>query len=121
MAAFTDEETTLLKKSIELRNRLIDNLSEGELPTDRRDIRLFMELLGQQDSSINTMANTRLKSKEIDENSDLKDAVVELLRSVSMENENYTSVLEEKDNIDIEEVEGLLDSEIRQIDPDELE
>lgn len=117
MAAFTPEEIALLSKSVTLRDQLISQIAEGGVPTDRRDQRLLLEALTQQDASINAMANTRLKSKEVDENGAFKEAVVELFRLANMKQaEAIAEPLEIREGVEINMVDGLLE-----IGPDQLD
>lgn len=117
MGAFTEDETGLLNKSIVIRNQLIDDMVKDGVPENNRDRRLLLEALTQQDSSINTMANTRLKSKEVDQDSSFKEAVVELYKLANLKQAQVPDEpLELRENIEINMVDGLLE-----IGPDQLD
>jgi len=62
MSLFTENDARLLDKTLVIRERLVDNLMKGELPTKARDVDCFTNLLESIDRSILAKAKVKVDS-----------------------------------------------------------
>lgn len=83
---FTKKHNNILERNNELRDLMVYSLldANGTIPNDTKRIRLIKEIIKEQDESINTLTNTKLKSKELDNAGKFKEAALELI--LNMEN-----------------------------------
>ena len=112
---YLEEEEILLKKSLSIREKIIDKIIEKEgIPTDNRTIRVVNELLNSIDNQILGKVDRRLKKKDIDDNSKIRDNIVELLSKVTI-NDTGESISEVEGELNDEDiVEGELDISTRE-------
>lgn len=119
------KEFTRIERNNDIRDMLIESLlSDGEIPSDTRKIRLIKEILADQDSSINGMINTKLKHKEINSDGKFKEAALELLYNM----ENYNKHTDRTEDLDfktdlkdtIELVDGQLNTGVVQLNPNDF-
>lgn len=79
MSAFNVDDIRLLEKTINIRERMIDNLLLGELPTKARDIDSFTNLLESVDRSIIQKAKINIEETSNKINEETKGVLTDLL------------------------------------------
>ena len=79
MSAFNVDDLRLLEKTINIRERMIDNLLLGELPTKARDIDSFTNLLESVDRSIIQKAKINIEETSNKINEETKGVLTDLL------------------------------------------
>lgn len=121
---FTEKEQKFLDKNLSIRDDVIEMLYKEVKEGNTKAIRMLSEMLNGQDSSINTTANTRLKNKEVSADSSFKDNMVELLKSIKLNDDSaYVSVERDFDKKVSDEytfVGGELQMGIKQLDPEAI-
>ncbi len=83
MDFFTTSESSLLKKTNEIRLNLIDDITADGVPTRSGDIRVLNETLDAADRQVMEVAKIRAKQQEVEGNSKTIGMVVEILSRVS--------------------------------------
>lgn len=79
MSALSVEDIRLLEKTINIRERMIDNLLKAELPTKARDIDSFTNLLESVDRSIIQKAKISIEENTNKINEETKAVLTDLL------------------------------------------
>jgi len=80
---FDKEEETLLKKTRDIRFKLIDDMTEDQLPTRSGDIRVLNETLDAADRQLIDLAKLKAKQQETEGNNKTIAMVSELLGRVA--------------------------------------
>lgn len=79
-----DEEHRLLKKTRDLREKLVDNfIEENGLTTKTGEMRVINELLNSLDTNVTSVVDLRLKNEETKQSEDLTDAIVSIFNKIS--------------------------------------
>jgi len=102
---FLPEETRLIKKSLDIREQMVDKLIEDGIPKDTRKIRVINEVLNSIDSLVLGKVDRRLKHGENQNQQDMVELVKEVLLAVEKQK---TSV----GPIEIPEIEPLSPDEL---------
>lgn len=82
MSALSVEDIRLLEKTVNIRERMIDNLLKSELPTKARDIDSFTNLLESVDRSILQKAKISIEENTNKINEETKGVLTDLLLSM---------------------------------------
>lgn len=82
MSSYDEEGIRLLDKTVAVRERMIDHLLKGELPTQARDVEKFVTLLDSTDKSIFTRAKIKLEESNQKTSEESKELLRDLLLSL---------------------------------------
>ena len=93
---FQPEEARLLNKTVDIREKIVDHLLKDGIPYKTNEIRVINELLNSIDSNVLGRVDRRLKHKENENSSDMK----ELVKTIFLEKEK---IMNEIKPIDLKE------------------
>ena len=86
MSLFTENDTRLLEKTLQIREALVDNLIKKELPTNHKDIDSFTNLLESIDRSILGKAKIKVEDSNAKANEETKEILRGLLLDLHRNN-----------------------------------
>lgn len=86
MSLFTENDTRLLEKTLQIRESLVDNLLQKELPTSSRDIDSFTNLLESIDRSVLGKAKIKVEDVNAKANEETKEVLKSLLLDLHRNN-----------------------------------
>lgn len=112
-ATFTEEDLRLLEKTINIREKIIDNIVSKELPTKDKDLIAFTNLLESVDRSIFNKAKIKIEDINSKNNEETKEILKDLLLSLHKSTNKETTIKRElpefvSTNISINEGELIL-------------
>lgn len=85
-STFTADDIRLLEKTIGIRERIIDNLMKGDLPTKARDVDSITNLLESVDRSIFGKVKINLEETNNKVNEETKEILKDLLINLHKDN-----------------------------------
>ena len=85
-STFTVDDIRLLEKTISIRERIIDNLMKGDLPTKARDVDSITNLLESVDRSIFGKVKINLEETSNKVNEETKEILKDLLINLHKDN-----------------------------------
>lgn len=85
-STFTADDIRLLEKTIGIRERIIDNLMKGDLPTKARDVDSITNLLESVDRSIFGKVKINLEETSNKVNEETKEILKDLLINLHKDN-----------------------------------
>jgi len=80
---FTEIENQTLDKNLNILNRVVDKMVEGDVPTDNRDIRVLKEVIEAIDNKVTERAKLRLKLQENATAESNAEMAAELLKQIA--------------------------------------
>jgi hypothetical protein len=86
MSLFTENDSRLLEKTLQIREALVDNLIKKELPTNHKDIDSFTNLLESIDRSILGKAKIKVEDSNAKANEETKEILRGLLLDLHRNN-----------------------------------
>jgi hypothetical protein len=106
---FLPEEERVLKKTLSIREQIVDELLKDGVPTKVGEIRVINELLNSMDSQVLSKVDRRLKKDENDNNENVVEIIANIVRNVE-DMKKYVDVQEVERQIEL--TEGLKPDEI---------
>lgn len=85
------DELELINLSKQVRGDIVKELVKDGVPTSSRDIRVLNEVLNSMDAQINSLAATRLKLKDVEDNTESRLVVREMLEAIRTKKENLNN------------------------------
>lgn len=88
---YQSDELELINLSKQVRGDIVKELVKDGVPTSSRDIRVLNEVLNSMDAQINSLAATRLKLKDVEDNTESRLVVREMLEAIRTKKENLNN------------------------------
>ncbi len=79
----TEEDERILKKSLEIRERIIDSMTEDKVPEKGGDIRVLNEVLASTDASVLKLAELRLRDDQNNNEVNNAERAAEILKAMA--------------------------------------
>ena len=82
-SVYTEEELNILKKTEEIRLRIVNKMTEKDIPSKTSELRVLNEILNSLDKSVHDKVSNKLKQKENENKSAMLDTVAEALTIIT--------------------------------------
>lgn len=92
LTVYTQEENANLSKMKDVRMAIIENMTKDGMPVKTSELRVLNEIISAQEASIHTTVGNRIKFNSNQQNGQVKEMVVEVLKQTAIAVANANKV-----------------------------